>query len=135
GAPMDLGDHAQVDGEGQVHQVALAQPEIAGLDEHPVGTEIERTAQLAWSTGDGDEDSGTGLVAGMEASLHLLGSSARGDRDYAVRDGGLRSLISPRPRWLGHSVCRSGSAWPASLDDRRASSSRVQSIMGGGVYP
>src|SRR5215467_12929297 len=44
-AAVQLGDAAEVDGEGQHHLLTLAQAEIGGLDEHAGGGEIERLAE------------------------------------------------------------------------------------------
>jgi hypothetical protein len=37
GAPMKFGDCAEIDGEHQLHVLALAQAQVGGLNEHPGG--------------------------------------------------------------------------------------------------
>src|SRR5262249_35263378 len=56
GAPVQLGDGAEIDREGQYHLLTLAQPKIRRLDENARGTEVYRLAQLPATTWNGDVD-------------------------------------------------------------------------------
>src|SRR5262249_6493234 len=55
-AAVQLGDAAEIDREGEYDLLALAQAEVRGFDEDAGRGEIDRLAQLAPTTGDGDVD-------------------------------------------------------------------------------
>lgn len=67
---MNLGDHTEIDGEGEVHCRTFFQSQIFGLDEDTVGAQIARTAQLAGTSRDGNINSSTCSMTCMETSLH-----------------------------------------------------------------
>jgi hypothetical protein len=69
-AAMDLGNDAEIDGEGEVNGSALLQAEIFSLDENAVGAEIASAAQLAWSTGNCHVHCGACAMTSVEAPLH-----------------------------------------------------------------
>src|SRR5579872_1530274 len=72
GAPMQLGNGAEVDGKGEYDLLALTQPEIRGLDEDTRGTEVHRFAELSAAARNGDIDNGSSTVPRMQAAFHFM---------------------------------------------------------------
>lgn len=70
GASMKLRDGAQIDGESQNDLLALAQPEIGGLDEDAGCAEIDRLAQLTAASWNHDIDNRPSTVPRMQAAFH-----------------------------------------------------------------
>src|SRR5579883_2992499 len=69
-APMELGDRAEIDGEGQNDRLALAQPEIRSLDEDARGAQVHRFAELAAAARNRDVDGSPGTVPRVQATFH-----------------------------------------------------------------
>jgi hypothetical protein len=67
---MKLRHRAQIDGEGQLDLLTLAQPEIRRFDENAGGTQIHRAAQLATPAGNVDVDGGASPMPGMKTAFH-----------------------------------------------------------------
>src|SRR5712671_1401582 len=75
GAAMYLGDRAQVDGEGELHLLSLAQAERSGADEHTVGAQIDRAAEAALARRHHDVYRGARPMACVQTSFHELARS------------------------------------------------------------
>src|SRR4029077_11882881 len=70
GTPMELGDTAQVDGEGQHHVLALTQAEVRCLDEYPGRAQVHGFAELASSAGHRDVHDGARAMPGVQSAFH-----------------------------------------------------------------
>lgn len=71
-APVQLGDGAEIDREGEHYRLAFAQPEVRRLDEDARGAEIHGLAKLAVPAGNGDVNGRPGSVPSMQAAFHLI---------------------------------------------------------------
>jgi hypothetical protein len=74
-AAMELGDGAEIDREGELNLLALAQTQIRGLDEDASGAQIHGTTELAAPARDVDVDGGSGAVPRMQSTFHGSWSS------------------------------------------------------------
>jgi len=52
GAAMNFGDHAKIDGEGELDSGAFLQTHVGGFDKHAIRAEIFGATQSAGATGD-----------------------------------------------------------------------------------
>src|SRR5271168_558155 len=74
GAPMNLGDQSQIDGEGELHLLSLAQAEVFRFDEDAVCTQVFSLADPALATGHHHVHGRACAVSGVQATLHPSGS-------------------------------------------------------------
>jgi hypothetical protein len=70
-SPVQLGDRAQVDCEGQHDLLPLAQAQIGGFDEYACGTQVDGLAQFPAAARDSDVDDGSSTVPRMQAAFHF----------------------------------------------------------------
>src|SRR5262245_6862401 len=71
---MELRDRTEVDGEGELHLLSLAETEIRGLDEYTGGTEVHSPTELTPPAGNVDVYGRAGAVPGVQSAFH--GSSS-----------------------------------------------------------
>ena len=69
--PVELGDCSQIDGECEDHLLSLAQAQVRGFDENAGSAQIDRLAQFAAATRNGDIDNGSCTVPRVKAAFHL----------------------------------------------------------------
>src|SRR5215475_3281851 len=72
GAPVQLRDTAEVDGEGEHHVLALAQSEVRRLDEYTGRAQVHGLAELASATGHRDVDDGARAMPGVQSAFHCV---------------------------------------------------------------
>jgi len=75
GAAMELGDGPEIDGEGELDLLPLAQSQVSRFDEDARGTQIHGTTKLPATAGDIDVDGGSGAVPRMQSTFHGSWSS------------------------------------------------------------
>ena len=71
-APMQFRDRAEIDRKRQHHLLPLAQSEIGGLDEHAGRAQVDGLAQFPPATWDADKDDGSGAMARMQPTFHVV---------------------------------------------------------------
>src|SRR5262245_38943000 len=69
---MQLGDGAEIDGEGELDLLSLAQSEVRGLHEHAGGGEVDRPTQFLPAGWRRDVHRGPRTMPGMQSALHRL---------------------------------------------------------------
>src|SRR5271154_540111 len=69
-AAMDLGDQPQVDREGEVHLLSLAQAQILRLHVDAVGAQVLGLANAALASGHDDVHGGARAVPSVQSTLH-----------------------------------------------------------------
>lgn len=69
--PVQFGDRAQVDGEGEHDLLSLAQAQIGSFDEYACGTQVDGLAQFPAAARDSDVDDGSSTVPRMQAAFHF----------------------------------------------------------------
>lgn len=72
GAPMELGDGTEIDGEGELDLLPFSQAEIGRFDEHSGGAEIDRFAQFPATIGQGDVNRRPGAVPRVHPAFQGL---------------------------------------------------------------
>ncbi len=69
---MELGDRAEIDGEGELDLLAFAQAEVARLDEHAGGAQVHGSTELSAAARDRDVDGCSCPVPRVQAAFHLV---------------------------------------------------------------
>jgi hypothetical protein len=100
-ATVDLGDYAQVDRERQFDNRSFSKPEVPGLDEHAICTEVAGPANRATAAGRDQIDRGTSTMPRMQTTFHLpipaldLSPGLAQGSQYAGPERGRKAPVNP----------------------------------------